>query len=255
MRITTWNVNGLRAAWKKGFSQHLGEIDPDVLMLQEIRVTPDQLTSDQRNPLGWHCDWHPAEKLGYAGTATWSKRPHERLSTGMIGADPHGRVLRSRVDDVEVINVYLPSGSRSPEAQAEKETFMAAFLPWSASLAASGHAVILAGDLNIAHTERDIHNAKSNAKSSGFLPHERSWFGALLQAGWTDLLRAHVGPAQGPYSWWSNRGQARVLDRGWRIDYLLGNAVAAERLTRAWIRKEANEVSDHAPVTIELSDR
>lgn len=253
MRITTWNVNGLRAALRKGFAEHLTDIGPDVLLLQEVRSLPEDLPPEWANPPGWHVHWHPAEKKGYAGTAIWSRAPMELLGTGIGGPDPEGRVVQARVNGVRVVSVYLPSGSAGPERQASKEAWMEAFLPWARALAATGEPVLIGGDLNIAHTERDIHNAKGNARNSGFLPHERAWFGELLGAGWDDLCRRQFGPVQGPYSWWSNRGQARALDRGWRIDYLLGNAAAVERFRGAEIRRAGGlEVSDHAPVSVDL---
>ena len=116
------------------------------------------------------------------------------------------------------------------------------------------HPVILGGDLNIAHTELDIHNAKGNKKNSGFLPHEREWFTKLLESGWADVFRAHHGPVQGPYSWWSNRGRARELNRGWRIDYLLTNSTATEHFQQASVLREAGlQVSDHAPVIADFN--
>lgn len=253
MRITTWNVNGLRAALRKGFAAHIERIAPDVLMLQEIRVLPEQLPEGWASPSGWHVDWHPAERKGYAGVATWTRTPAERVEIGMGEEDPEGRVLVSELGGVRLVNVYLPSGSASPEAQERKEAWMERFLPWAAAQAALDRPVILGGDLNIAHTERDIHNPSGNKRNSGFLPHEREWFSGLLERGWVDLVREHVGEMQGPYSWWSNRGRARELDRGWRIDYLLGNGPAAARLVHAFISREGGlEVSDHAPVTVEL---
>jgi len=252
MRITTWNVNGLRAALRKGFENHLEQVAPDVLLLQEVRSTPEQLPWTE--PPGWHPLWHPAERKGYAGVATWSRSPPVLVGTGVAGApDPDGRVLHARVDGIEVVSVYAPSGSASPEAQTRKDRWMEAFLPFAAAVAASTHPVVLGGDLNVVPTERDIHDPKGNKNNSGFLPHERLWFAALLEAGWVDLVRVALGPVQGPYSWWSNRGQARALDRGWRIDHLLGNAAAAERLVGASIHRPGGlEVSDHAPVTVEL---
>ena len=128
------------------------------------------------------------------------------------------------------------------------------FLPWARNLARASHPVLIGGDLNIAHTERDIFYAKGNANSSGFLPHERKWFGQLLRTGWSDFVREHFGEIDGPYSWWSNRGRARELDRGWRIDYLLGNRAAAKLWREASIyRRGGLLVSDHAPVTIDIS--
>lgn len=254
MRITTWNVNGLRAALRKGVERHLTELAPDVLMLQEVRATVTQLPWSDRGPPGWSCVWHPAVKLGYSGVATWARGELIRIGTGIDGADDdQGRVLRTEVDGVELVNVYLPSGTTGPVAQARKDLWLEQFLPFASRLASAGHPVVLGGDLNIAHTERDIHDPRGNRKNTGFLPHERAWMSALLEGGWVDLVRQHFGPIQGPYSWWSNRGRARELDRGWRIDYLLGNAAAAARLRGASIHRAGGlEISDHAPVTVDL---
>lgn len=258
MRITTWNVNGLRAAIRKGIDRFVDQLAPDVLMLQEIRCTPEQLggawtPSCGLPPADWHVHWHAAARLGYAGVVTWSRAPIEVLGTGLDGEDPEGRVLSARVGGVRVVNVYLPSGAAGPERQAAKEAWMARFLPWAARLAALPEPVVLGGDLNIAHTENDIHDPRRGSKISGFLPHEREWFTRLLATGWTDTVRRHFGDRKGPYSWWSNFGKAREQDRGWRIDYLLANAAAAERVADAGILREGGlVVSDHAPVWIEL---
>jgi exodeoxyribonuclease III len=254
MRITTWNVNGLRAALKKGFSDCLARISPDVLLLQEIRSLPEQLPPEWADPKDWTVYWHPAQKKGYAGTAIWSRLPVEWLGSGIDGKpDPDGRVVSARVQGVQVVSVYLPSGSAGPEKQQSKEAWMKRFLPWAKKLAQSDQPVIMGGDLNIAHTEQDIFYAKGNEKNSGFLPHERQWFTRLLKAGWHDFVRDYFGDIDGPYSWWSNRGNARQLDRGWRIDYLLGNARASQKFQDASVDRAAGiTVSDHAPVTIDL---
>ena len=253
MRITTWNVNGLRAALRKGFAEHIDTIAPDVLMLQEVRALPEQLPAEWAAPDGWHVHWHPAERKGYSGTAVWSRHPMQVLGTGMDDDDPEGRLLRVRVEGIELVNVYLPSGSSSDERQQHKETWMDEFMTWTQQLVKSRKTVVIGGDLNIAHTEHDIFYAKSNEKTSGFLPHERAWFGDLLETGWHDLVREHCGDVQGPYSWWSNRGRARELDRGWRIDYLLGNRPLAKRFRSSTIHREGGlTVSDHAPVSIDL---
>jgi exodeoxyribonuclease III len=253
MRITTWNVNGQRAAVRKGFRRFVARIKPDVLLLQEIRCTPDQLERKEARPRGWRVHWNPADRKGYAGTAIWSRHPVELLSTGMDGHDDQGRITLVRTAGLVVGSIYLPSGSAGEERQAAKEAWMARFLPWAAELAARDEPVVIGGDLNIAHTKADIHNATGNKRNSGFLPHERAWFGELLATGWTDMQRAVVGEVQGPYSWWSNRGAAREKDRGWRIDYLLGNAAAAACLQGAdTLRRGGLVVSDHAPVSVEL---
>lgn len=253
MKITTWNVNGLRAALRKGFADHLERLGPDVLLLQEIRVTPDQLPATWRAPEGWYVLWHPAEKAGYAGTAVWSRHPIEEVGRGLDGDDPEGRVLTVRTGGVEVVSVYLPSGSSGPERQAAKEVWMAQFADWMAARVDDGVQRWVGGDLNIAHTAHDIWNAKGNEGNSGFLPHERAWFTALLGQGWLDALRDTAGDVQGPYSWWSNRGQARAKDRGWRIDYLLANRAAAGAFRSASVDRAAGlACSDHAPVTVEV---
>jgi len=256
MRITTWNVNGLRAAARKGLAEQLEQIRPDVLLLQEIRVKPEQLAPEWAAPAGWHVTWHPAEKPGYAGTAVWSKQPHQVVARGLDDevADDEGRVLRVKVEGVQVVSVYLPSGSSSPQRQEAKEAWMKRFRPWAEKLKRARTPTVIGGDLNIAHTERDIFYAKSNQKQSGFLPHERAWMGRLLELGWRDVVRDEAGDVDGPYSWWSNRGQARVLDRGWRIDYLLANPAAAKRCQATFTHREAGlQCSDHAPVSVDLS--
>lgn len=253
MRITTWNVNGLRAALRKGFADIIEQISPDVLLLQEVRALPEQLPGEWANPDGWNVHWHPAEKKGYSGTAIWSRLPMEILGTGLDGDDPEGRVVRALIDGVEVVSLYLPSGSSSETRQQVKDNWLDEFAPWAAGLRRKRRPVIIGGDFNIAHTEQDIFYARSNANTSGFLPHEREWMGELIKSGWQDFIRDHYGDREGPYSWWSNRGRARELDRGWRIDYLIGNTAAAKRFQEADICREGGvTVSDHAPVTIDL---
>lgn len=251
--ISTWNVNGLRAALRKGFADWVSDHAPDVLMLQEVRALPEQLPAGWRDPEGWHVTWHPAQKKGYSGVATLTRGPHQVISRGLPDDpdDVEGRVLQVRWQGLRLVNVYLPSGSSSEARQAEKERWMARFLPVAAELARSDEPTILVGDLNIAHTEDDIWNPKGNKNNSGFLPHERHWFGELLGCGWTDAFRRHFGPQKGPYTWWSNRGKAREKDRGWRIDYALCNPALAARLQQVTVDREAGTtISDHAPITV-----
>jgi exodeoxyribonuclease-3 len=253
MRITTWNVNGLRAALRKGFAAQIEKIRPDVLLLQEVRALPEQLPGEWQDPGDWHVHWNPAEKKGYSGTAVWSRKPFKLIGTGMNGIDPEGRVIHIRTGGVEILSVYLPSGSSSENRQKVKNSWLDDFRPWINQLLNKRTPVVLGGDLNIAHTEKDIFHAKSNENTSGFLPHERRWFSDVLEDGWHDLVREHYGDRHGPYSWWSNRGRARELDRGWRIDYLLGNKPASKRFKSADIHREGGlTISDHAPVSIDL---
>ena len=257
MRIVTWNVNGIRAAIRKGFDKFVDKIDADVWLLQEFRCLPEQLPPNWSLPKGSEMILHPAQKKGYSGVATISRVQMTELGRGMEGSldpdDSEGRVLVTKHGDILLVNTYLPSGSSKEERQQYKETWMSQWRDFIRPLLESDQTVIVAGDLNIAHTENDIWNPKGNAKTSGFLPHEREWFSELLSDGWHDLFREYVGPDVKIFSWWSNRGQARVKDRGWRIDYLLGNKAARDRLVSVEIDRQGGlEVSDHAPVILDL---
>lgn len=260
MRVTTWNVNGLRAALRKGFADVIDRLDPDVLLLQEVRATPDQLPADWAEPDGWHVHWHPAQRPGYSGTAIWSREPIKLIGTGhgtdhtdLDEGDPEGRLVFAKTGPLRVASVYLPSGSSGDHRQAQKERWLDAFRPWADSASKSRVPTLLGGDFNIAHTENDIFHAKSNQNTSGFLPHEREWIGGLFESGWNDFVRQQAGERPGPYTWWSNRGRARELDRGWRIDYLLGNRAVAKHAQSFHIDREAGiTVSDHAPLSVDL---
>ena len=257
MRIVSWNVNGIRAAIRKGIDSFFSELDADVWMLQETRCLPEQLPKDWTIPSGYEWILHPAQKKGYSGVATISKLEMEELGRGMKGAldpeDSEGRVLVTKHGELTLVNTYLPSGSSKDERQKFKEDWMAQWRDFIQPMLELDTPVIVAGDLNIAHTENDIWNPKGNAKTSGFLPHEREWFSELLSDGWQDLFREYVGPDEKIYSWWSNRGQARVKNRGWRIDYFLGNKAAAQRVSNVFIERRGGlEVSDHAPVIVDL---
>ncbi len=253
MRIVTWNVNGLRAAIRKGYGEHIKRVGADVMLLQEVRALPEQLPMEWQSPAGWNVLWHPAKKKGYAGTAVWAKDEIKEEERGVGEDDPEGRVIVARVRGVRLVSVYLPSGSSGQERQAEKDRWLGCFGKWSEKMLKSRIPTVLGGDFNIAHDERDLYYAKSNAKSSGFLPHERAWMGELIDMGWADIVREKYGQIDGPYSWWSNRGQARALDRGWRIDYLLMNKAAKRRLTDCFIDRQSGlEVSDHGMVVADL---
>lgn len=254
MRIATWNVNGVRAAWKKGLSTWLSSIDADAVMVQEIRCTEAQLPKDFALPKGHSAWWNPAQKLGWSGTALWTRLPYDRLGVGFDGSDPDGRIVRARFGDLTVVGMYLPSGASGPDKQAAKDVFMANFLAFARPLVESREPVVIVGDLNVAPTARDVVSAARSQGLSGFLPHEREWFADVLASGWIDVVRSHFGPVQGPYTWWSNFGRARELDRGWRIDHVLANPAAAKLVRSVQIDRPAGlACSDHAPVIVELS--
>ena len=254
MKLVSWNVNGIRACLKKGFLDFFNEIDADIFCIQETKASESQV---EINTPGYKQFWNSAEKKGYSGVATWSKKPFTEVGRGtgttLDPDDLEGRMLHTYHDGVHCLNCYLPSGSSKIERQLWKEQWMEDLLEWARPFTKLDEPVFLCGDLNIAHTEDDIWNPVGNKNMSGFLPQEREWFDRLLASGWNDLLRISVGPGKGPYSWWSNRGQAREKDRGWRIDYVLGNAAAAPLLKQASVMREGGlVVSDHAPVIVDL---
>lgn len=252
MRIVTWNVNGVRAAAKKGLAGHLAAWAPDVVALQEVRATPAQVPADALPP-GLVPTWHPAEKPGWSGVGLAALAPLTDVGAGLDGPDPEGRVLRARIDGVWVLCVYVPSGGTGEARQAVKEAFLERLTAWARAFAASPEPAVLVGDLNVAHGPRDVANWRTAQKLSGYLPHERLWFDELLATGWTDVVRRAAGPVQGPYTWWSQFGKAKAEDRGWRIDHVLANAAAAARVTAVRVEREAGiEVSDHAPVVVDL---
>ena len=258
MRIVTWNLNGIRAAIRKGLDDFIERIDADIWLLQEVRALPEQLPKDWSLPVGHECIWHPAEKKGYSGVATWSRvgltEQGKGIGTRLDPNDSEGRVLHTKCGPLDCINIYLPNGGSGPARQAYKDQWLEDLLIWAQRFLNSDEPAILVGDLNIAHTENDIWNPSGNRKTSGFLVHEREWFNRFLESGWHDLHRIQFGDQKGPYTWWSNRGQARALDRGWRIDYVLANDAALASFNSAEVMREGGLViSDHAPLIVDFN--
>ncbi|MCX0244369.1 MULTISPECIES: exodeoxyribonuclease III [Streptomyces] len=266
LTVTSVNVNGLRAAAKKGFVEWLAQTDADVICLQEVRAEPEQLPADVRDPEGWHTVHAPAAAKGRAGVSLYSRRAPERVQIGFGGYghagceefDTSGRYVEIDLPGVTVASLYLPSGEVGTERQDEKERFMAAFLPYLVGLkaraAAEGREVVVCGDWNIAHQEADLKNWRANRKNSGFLPEERAWLTRVFaEAAYVDVVRALHPDVEGPYSWWSYRGRAFDNDTGWRIDYQIATPGLAGRAVKAWVERAATHGerwSDHAPVTV-----
>ncbi|MFJ9414553.1 exodeoxyribonuclease III [Streptomyces sp. NPDC101227] len=262
LTVTTVNVNGLRAAAKKGFVPWLAETAADVLCLQEVRAEAGQLPDGVRDPEGWFTVHAPAAAKGRAGVALYTRREPERVQVGFGSAefDDSGRYVEADLPGVTVASLYLPSGEVGTERQDEKERFLAEFLPYLVDLrersAADGREVVVCGDWNIAHQEADLKNWKANQKKSGFLPEERAWLTDVLdeaRGGYVDVVRALHPDAEGPYSWWSYRGRAFDNDSGWRIDYHMATPGLARRAVKAYVERAAGydqRWSDHAPVTV-----
>ncbi|KAA0930656.1 exodeoxyribonuclease III [Streptomyces apricus] len=262
LTVTSVNVNGLRAAAKKGFVEWLAETSADVLCLQEVRAEPEQLPAGVRQPEGWHVVHAPAAAKGRAGVSLYTRREPDRVQIGFGSAefDGSGRYVEADLPGVTVASLYLPSGEVGTERQDEKIRFMGEFLAYLKELreraAADGREVVVCGDWNIAHRPADLKNWRANQKSSGFLPEERAWLDRVLDAadgGYVDVVRALHPDVDGPYSWWSYRGRAFDNDSGWRIDYHMCTPGLAARAAKAFVERAATHGerwSDHAPVTV-----
>jgi exodeoxyribonuclease-3 len=245
------NVNGIRSAHRKGLATTLAAVDADVVCLQEVRAGIDQIPA-----LGLEhaALWLPAERKGYSGVGTLTRDVPRAVSTG-IGSqefDGEGRVIRTDLGGLSVVNVYAPSGTTGDVRQAAKYRFMALFLDYLAGVLAQGREVLVCGDINIAHQKVDLKNWRSNQRNSGFLPEERAWFGSLLERGLVDVVRELAGPETAVYSWWTARAGARARDIGWRIDYQLATPGLADRATGFQVLREPL-LSDHAPVIVDYS--
>ena len=252
MRIITLNANGIRSAARKGFFDWLGQQDADVVCIQETKAQRDQLDDAVFHPPGYHSHFFDAEKKGYSGVAVYSRVEPEEFVTGFGSRefDREGRYVEARFKGLSVISVYLPSGSSSEERQQAKFRFLAEFMPHLRALKRKRRDYVLCGDWNIAHQPIDLKNWRSNQKNSGFLPEERAWLDRLFgELGWIDAFR-EVDPRPEQYTWWSNRGQARSRNVGWRIDYQVVSRSLAGKARAASIYKDS-WFSDHAPLTMD----
>lgn len=255
MRIITANLNGIRSASTKGFFNWMAQQQADVVCVQELKAQAADMTAAMLTPSGFHGYFHYAEKKGYSGVGIYSTKAADKIieGLGIDEFDREGRYLEAQFGNLSVVSLYLPSGSSGEERQAVKFKFMAAFMPHLRALASSGREVIICGDWNIAHTEKDLKNWRGNKKNSGFLPEERAWLTELLdEVGFIDVFR-QIHPELEAYTWWSNRGQAWLNDVGWRIDYQIATVSAAARALTASIYK-TERFSDHAPLTIDYAD-
>ena len=254
LRIISLNLNGIRSAWSKNLLAWVVAQAPDIVCLQELKAQLPDLTPDMRAPDDMHAFYHAAEKKGYSGVGVWCRQKPERVLEGFGNGefDAEGRYIRADFGKLSVISLYLPSGSSSPERQEAKFRFLDAFLPHLAALRAEGREIVLGGDWNIAHKEIDLKNWRSNQKNSGFLPEERAWMTRVFDDhGWVDVYRRLHPEASGDaYTWWSNRGQAREKNVGWRIDYQVATPDFAAAAWRAEVYK-GGRFSDHAPLLID----
>jgi exodeoxyribonuclease-3 len=254
MRVITVNVCGIRSAAAKGLFRWLRRQDADFICLQETRAQEHQLAAHDVRLAGYHSYFCDAVRPGYAGVAIYSRHKPERVLRGFgIGEfDAEGRYLEAQVGKLSVISLYMPSGSAGPERQASKFRFLAAFRPHLERLARRRRHYILTGDWNIAHRPIDLRNWRANQRNSGFLPEERGWLDELFgpKGGYVDAFREVHPDRPDLYTWWSNRGQARAKNVGWRIDYQVVNRALAGRARGAAIYTR-RRFSDHAPLVMD----
>jgi exodeoxyribonuclease-3 len=252
-RITTWNVNGLRAVLNKDGFNWLASVSPDILCLQEIKVKPHQISEDQLMVFeGYQSDWNPAERPGYSGVLTLRRKAALEGRVGLIDErfQGEGRVVVSRYPDFYLYNIYFPNGQRDHGRLTYKLDFYASLLEECDGLHAKGEKVILCGDFNTAHQEIDLRNPKQNQNTSGFLPEERAWLDHYLEHGFVDAFRM-IYPERVQYTWWTYRMNARQRNIGWRLDFFLVSESLLKRVKDVTIH-ESIMGSDHCPVSIEL---
>lgn len=252
MEILSYNVNGIRAAARKGLAEWLAGNHFDIVCIQESKADAEQVDMAEFEALGYQHYWHSAEKKGYSGVLTLTRHQPTLVQAGM-GAeayDREGRVLRTDFGDWTLLNCYFPSGTTGDARQAFKMEFLADFRQWIDTLRAERPNLIVLGDYNIAHQPIDIHDPVGNKKTSGFLPEERAWMTQWFNDGFVDAFR-HTQPDTVAYSWWTYRANARANNKGWRIDYQSVSAPLADRIRAVHHRPDA-EHSDHCPVWLDI---
>jgi exodeoxyribonuclease-3 len=252
LRVLSYNVNGIRAALKKGFADWLQAADPDVLCIQETKALQEQVDTGVFEDLGYHHYWFSAQKKGYSGVAIFTKKEPNKVvyGSGIDHMDFEGRILRVDFDEVSVMSLYLPSGTNVDRLD-YKFKFMDEFQDYIEKLKKEIPNLVICGDYNICHEAIDIHDPVRNKTVSGFLPEERSWLNGFMKSGFIDSFR-YLNSEPHQYSWWSYRANARNNNKGWRIDYALVSSPLKENISRSFILPEAKH-SDHCPVGLELN--
>ncbi len=250
MRVLSFNVNGIRAAARKGFYDWLADQDADVVCLQEIKAQPEQLDTAALTPTGYHCFYESGVRKGYSGVAVFTRHEPNSITRGFRSKefDPEGRYLEIQHGNLSIISLYVPSGTSGPHRQQAKYRFMRAFSRHLRKLERSGRDYLICGDWNIAHKEIDLENDRANQKNSGFLPEERAWLDRVFGPfGFVDVFRAlNQEPRQ--YTWWSNRHPTtRERNIGWRIDYQVATPAVAARARNVAVDTDVR-FSDHAPL-------
>lgn len=260
MKMVSWNINGIRAAWKKGLPEYLESSGADLVFLQETKAHPEQLEQEMRCPPGWGSAFEVGDRKGYSGVAAYWRldtvgEPDEvQRGLGVDRFDAEGRVVMVRYGDLCVFGNYFPNGGKGPERVDYKLDFYDVMLQRMNELRRLGRDVVVCGDYNTAHRPIDLARPEQNKNTSGFLAEERAWLDRWLADGWVDTFRHRYPDTPDVYSWWSYRLVARPRNVGWRIDYFLVDAAAADRIVSAEVITK-QEGSDHCPVWLELETR
>ena len=251
-KIISYNVNGIRAAIKKGFLNWLEKCNPDIVCIQETKAHENQLDTSLFEHLKYHHYWHSAEKKGYSGVAilTKDKPDHVEYGCSIKNGDNEGRVIRADFGNTSVISVYVPSGSSGEERQSFKMEWLVEFQSYISELKTKRPNLIISGDYNICHKPIDIHDPIRNVKSSGFLPEERAWMDSFIQSGMIDSFR-EFNQMPDQYTWWTYRRNARPRNLGWRLDYHMASDSLKNKINKGHILSDVIQ-SDHCPISLEV---
>jgi len=252
MKILSWNVNGIRAADKKGLFDWFKKESTDILCLQEIKAIPEQFPPHLKSTPGYHIYINSAERKGYSGVATFTKeKPMDvKNGFGIEALDNEGRTLITEFPNFTLFNIYFPNGKKNQERLDYKLNFYDTFLAYADNLKAKGKNIVVCGDFNTAHEEIDLSHPKANENRSGFLPIERAWIDTFIDHGYVDTFR-HFNKEPNQYSWWDMKTRARDRNVGWRIDYFFANKEILPKIKKAFIMPDVMG-SDHCPVGIEI---
>ena len=253
IRILCWNVNGIRAVYKKGFLDWFAKEKPDILCLQETKATMEQLPPDLKEVAGYQAFSSSAEKKGYSGVLLYTKEKPKSIKAGLgiERFDSEGRILIAEYPAFFVFNVYFPNGKASQERLRFKMDFYDAFLEYADALKKKGKRLVICGDVNTAHKEMDLARPKENEKVSGFLPEERAWIDKFIAHGYVDTFRT-FNREPGRYTWWDLKTRARERNVGWRIDYFFVSDNLKKNLKSSFILPNVMG-SDHCPIGIDIA--
>jgi exodeoxyribonuclease-3 len=254
MKILSWNVNGIRAAFKKGIFEWIKKESPDILCLQETKALPEQVPLQLKNMPGYNIYWNSAVRKGYSGVVTFTKgKPIDvKKGFGIDKFDLEGRTLITEYPSFMLFNIYFPNGKKNQERLEYKLDFYDKFLAYADNIKAKGKNIVVCGDFNTAHKEIDLARPRENEKVSGFLPIERAWIDTFIDHGYVDTFR-HFNNQPHQYSWWDMKTRARDRNVGWRIDYFFANKEFIPYVKKAFIQQDIMG-SDHCPVGIEIEE-